>query len=376
MSALSISRTSTALGATAIVLLLVQPAVATVSSGGTITRTAGTRVAGSSGDGLPATSAELNQPRDLDVAADGSVYITDTRGNKIRKVGGDGIITTFAGTGAPSVAGEPSGDGGLATAATMTLPHDVAVDHLTGIVYVADSNNHRVRAVALDGTISTVAGTGALGYSGDGGPATRARLKYPKGLDVLGRTLYLADSVNHRIRTVDLDTGVITTLGGRGVAGFDGDGGPASAALFNRPQRVSVDATGVVFVADTLNHRIRRIGTDGLVSTQLGTGVAGSSGDGGPATEAMIKEPRGVLADSPTDLYVSDSASHRVRHVDLTTGVVRTVAGTGVRGSTGDGGPAADARMNNPRGLALDRTGNLLIADTFNNVVRSVAATP
>ena len=376
MRALQMPGRSTAASALALALalLLAVPAEA-ASPDGTISTIAGSGVAGSGGDGLPATSAQLEQPRDVDVASDGTVYVTDTRSHRIRRIGNDGVISAFAGTGEPSVEGEPSGDGGPATAATMTWPHDVAVDHATGIVYIADSNNHRIRAVGLDGTISTVAGTGVRGDSGDGGPATQAEFRNPKGVDVAGRTLYVADTRNHRIRAVDLDTGIITTIAGKGTPGFTGDGGPATEAMLDGPQRLHVGGpAGEVFVADSRNHRIRRIDVHGTITTVVGTGVAGSSGDGGPATGATISNPKGLVVDGETDLYLSDSSSHRVRHVDLVTGTIRALAGTGERGWAGDGGRAADARLYDPRGLALDPAGALLIADMLNNVVRSVAA--
>jgi trimeric autotransporter adhesin len=359
------------LGAAALVSALV-PGVATadapptVTSASIITTIAGTHVAGFSGDGGPATSAQINLPRDTAVALDGSIFVADTYNNRIRLISPTGIITTYAGSGS-SVFG---GDGGPATKAGLKWPHDVCVDD-AGTLYIADSNHNRIRRVTPDGVITTVAGTGKSGFSGDGGLATKAQLQNPKSVALWAGNLYFADSINERIREVDLSTGIITTVAGNGVAGFGGDGGPALDASFNVPQRIAFDAAGNLFVADTKNNRIREIKTDGIITTVVGTGVAGFSGDGGAGTSAKIKVPRGVAFDASGHLFFSDTGNNRVREWDPTTGIVTTIVGGG-QGYAGDGGPAATAKLYNPRGLSFDNAGRLIIADAFNNVLRMV----
>lgn len=345
------------------------PAVAAVDSDSIITTLAGTGSPGFAGDGGAAERAQLDRPRDTDVGPDGSVYIADTFNNVIRRIKPNGIITTFAGTG---VAGA-GGDGGPATSAMLHWPHDVTVDHATGDVYIADSNNDLVRKVDADGIITTVAGNGRAGLAGDGGLATSARLNKPKSVALWGSSLYIADGLNDAIREVDLSTGIITRFAGTGVAGYSGDGGPATEAMLNVPQRLTVGPRGAVYIADSLNHRIRRIGGDGVIVTIAGTGQPGFSGDGGAAVLARIKGPKGI-AISPTARYVyfSDSENNRVRRIDRRTGEIATVAGTGSNAMTGDGGPAGLAGLHNPRGLTLDVQGRLLISDKGHNQIRVI----
>ena len=333
----------------------------------TITAFAGYGVAGFSGDGGQATTARINQPRDTDLGPDGSLYITDTYNHRIRRVAPDGTITTVVGTGNSGY----NGDGQQATAATIYWPHDVLVDD-SGVLFIADSANHRVRRVGLDGVISTIAGIGRSGFGGDGGPATSARLKNPKGLALFEDTLYIADGGNNRIRAVDLATGIITTVAGTGESGFGGDGGPATAAKLDYPQRIDVDPLGRIYVADARNHRIRRFTPGGSITTIAGTGVASYGGDGGQATAADLRFPRGVGVVGTEAIYIADSNNHRIRMVDLATGIITTVAGTGRSGYGGDDGPAGAARLTNPRGVTIDAQGNLYVADTFNSAVRLI----
>lgn len=334
-----------------------------------ISTLAGTGHPGSAGDGGLAEHAQLNRPRDTDVGPDGSVYIADTFNQVIRRVGPDGIITTFAGTGVPG----GGGDGGLATSAQLHWPHDVTVDQATGEVYIADSNNDRVRKVDADGIITTVAGNGRVGLTGDGGLATSARLNKPKGVAIGAGSLYIADGLNDAIRKVDLSSGVITRVAGTGVAGFSGDGGPATMAMLNLPQRLTVGPRGAVYVADSLNHRIRRISAAGVITTIAGTGEAGFSGDEDAAVLARINGPKGI-AISPAGrfVYFADSENDRVRRIDRRTGAIATVAGTDSNAMTGDGGPAAAAGLDNPRGLTLDSQGRLLISDKGHNTIRVI----
>ena len=353
----------------------IAPASAAVSSGlsasSVITTIAGNGIAAFSGDGGPAFNASINQPRDTELGPDGSIYLADTLNDRIRRISPAGDIETIAGNGSQTY----NGDNIVATQASLALPHDVFVDD-TGIVYIADSNHHRIRRVGLDGLITTVAGTGAIGSTGDGGPAVQARIKNPKSLVTFNGGLFFS-GLDNKIRRVDLTSGVITTVAGTGTPGYSGDGGPATSAQLQGPQRIQIDSTGNIYIADTLNFVIRRVAAGtGIITTVAGTGVAGLSGDGGLATQAMISESRGLALDGDSVLYFSDSSNHRVRRIDLSTGIISPLVGT-VRGFSGDGGPAADAQLYNPRGLTITSAGDLLIADTLNSrlrIVKPVAA--
>jgi sugar lactone lactonase YvrE len=289
------------------------------------------------------------------------------------------IITTVAGTGVFGF----NGDGIPATSARLANPLGVAVDS-AGNLIIADTLNHRTRRVdAATGIITTVAGNGLSGFNGDGGPATSARLNVPiaVGVDSAGN-LFIADVFNRRIRRVDAATGIITTVAGNGTRGFSGDGGPATSARVGSPFGVAVDNTGNLFIGDTSGHRIRKVvpGADGqitgandeIITTVAGTGSNGFSGDGGPATSARLNSPFGVAVDSAGSLFIADLFNERIRRVDAITGVITTVAGTGVAGFSGDGGPATRARLNGAPGVAVDSAGNLFIADLFNKRIRRV----
>ena len=343
-------------------------AVADVTPSSTIGTFAGTGAAASTGDGGPATRAALNQPRGkLATGPDGSVYVADTFGNRIRRIAPDGTIRTVAGNGA----GRYGGDGGPATAASLHWPHDVDVDG-AGTVWIADSANHRIRTVSPDGVIRTVVGTGVGGFNGDGQVGTATRIFRPKAVVVTATHLWFSDGDNHRIRRMDLGTRVVTTVAGTGAGGYSGDGGPATRARIRAPRAIALDG-GVLYIADSKNNRIRRVGTDGVITTVAGTGVAGFGGDGGAATDARLNVPRGLTVQGGV-LCIADSDNARVRRVDLSTGVITTLAGDGVRRFAGDGGPAGRASLRNPRGLSFDDQGRLLVADTMNNRVRVIAS--
>ncbi len=340
-----------------------------VDAGGTITTAAGTEPAGFSGDSGQATSAQLNNPIGVALDGSGNLYIADTRNDRIRKVDAGGTITTAAGT-------EPagfSGDGGPATAAQLDFPIDVVPDNGSGNLYIADSNNHRIRKVDAGGTITTAAGTGHRGFNGDDGPATAAQLSFPHGVAVGGSgSLYIADTYNNRVRKVNAG-GTITTVAGTGRRGFSGDDGSATAARLNGPDGVAVDGFGNLYIADTRNNRIRKVDAGGTITTAAGTGTAGFSGDDGPATAAQLNGPAGMAVDGSGNLYIADTRNNRIRKVDAG-GTITTAAGTGTAGFNGEGGPATEAQLSFPHGVAVGRSGNLYIADTGNNRIRKVDA--
>ena len=339
---------------------------------GIITTVAGNGSSGYSGDGGPATSAQLQEPRGVAVDGSGNLYIADNQGNAIRKVVAEtGIITTVAGNGTPGY----SGNGGPATSAQFNQPGGVAVDG-SGNLYIADYRNSAIRKVAAaTGRITTIAGNGAPGYSGDGGLATSARLAYPRGVAVDGSgNLYIADADNNMVRAVAAVTGIITTVAGSGTMGYSDDGGPAVDAQLVLPLGVAVDGSGNLYIAESV--RIRKV----AAATGIITTVAGSvsaypySGDGGPAANAQLSYPGGLAADSSGNLYIARFGNSRVRKVTASTGMITTVAGNGAHGYSGDGGPATSAQLGFPGGMAVDGSGNLYICDTDNSVIRKVMA--
>ncbi|MFI8192701.1 RICIN domain-containing protein [Streptomyces sp. NPDC085946] len=329
---------------------------------------AGTGAAGFAGDNESAVSAQLNRPYGIAVDGTGTLYFSDYNNHRVRKITTDGKISTVAGAGTAGY----RGDGGPAVAAQLNGPREVAVDG-AGTVYIADSNNHRIRKVTADGTISTVAGTGAAGFRGDGGPATAAQLNLPLSVAV-DRTgdLYIVDYRNQRVRKISTD-GTISTVAGTGTAGYRGDGGPAVSAQLNNLHGVAVDGAGDLYIADYGNHRVRKVTADGTISTVAGTGVAGYGGDDGPAVSAKLNGPVGVVVDSAGILYITDHLNHRVRKVTAD-GTISTVAGTGVAGYGGDGGPAASAQLNGPRKVTVDSVDTLYITDHLNHRIRKIAS--
>ena len=278
-----------------------------------------------------------------------------------------------------TVAGRPAFvDGGPAIAARMVGPDDVAVDG-AGNLFIADTYRHRIRMVDASGTITTVAGSES-GFGGDGGPAVEAQLLFPLGVAVDGAgNLFIADTSNNRIRMVDA-SGTITTVAGSGGFGYlvpggdGGDGGPAVEAELYSPRGVAVDGAGNLFIADSSNNRIRMVDASGTITTVAGTGESGFGGDGGPAVEAELYSPRGVAVDGAGNLFIADTSNHRIRMVDAS-GTITTVVGTGESGFGGDGGPAVEAEFDRPFGVAVDSAGNLFIADTSNHRIRMVDST-
>ena len=322
---------------------------------------------GYGGDGGPAVAAQLYEPYGVALDGAGNLYIADTWNHRIRKVDADtGVITTVAGDGTFGF----GGDGGPATAAQLDRPRGVALDG-AGNLYIADSANHRIRKVDSAGVITPVAGDG--GYGGDGGAAVAARLWSPSGVALDGAgNLYIADRFNHRIRKVD-SAGVISTVAGNGREGYSGDGGPATAAQLNTPYSVVLDDAGNLYIADFGNNLVRKVDAAGVISTVAGTvaGDGSSLRDGVPATAAWLTLPSGLALDRAGNLYISNLGKGRVRKVDAA-GVISTVAGGGMEYFGGDGGPATAAQLSSPWGVALDGAGNLYIADSGNNRIRRV----
>ncbi len=423
-----------------------------LSSGGIISTVAGTGRPGFSGDAGPAIAAQLNTP--YGIAADklGNLYIADLGNARIRRVTRDGVITTIAGGGTLASA---LADGQLATAANLKAPRNITVDSYSN-AYFTDFADHRVWQITPAGTLLRVAGTGSAAFSGDSGYALSGTLNSPAGIvvDSTG-TLWIADSGNGRIRKVwrgiittvgdtgkpgaassiplgvptgvalDSDgslliadsgnaqvlrvttllqvtsvgqpardvavdaagtvyscsgsyvymrirSGTLSVLAGSGNFSFWGDGGQATLARFNRPAATARDSAGSIYVADTGNHRVRRIAPDGVVFTVAGTGVAGPAGDGGPALSAQLSSPQGLSIDPAGNLWIADTGNHRIRRVDAT-GRIQTMAGTGLPGFSGDAGLAIRAQLNSPTGLAADSAGNIYVADSANHAVRLIS---
>jgi uncharacterized protein (TIGR03437 family) len=362
------------------------------------------------GDGASATAVQLGTVQGVAVDRQGNLYFSETDNHRVRKVDLYGVITTLAGTGEPGF----SGDGGLGVNAQLNLPYGLAVD-LAGNVYIADLGNQRVRRVGPDGRIFTVAGTGAKGSLGDGGPALNAQLATPRNVAVdAAGNLYISEFEGHRIRQVSAD-GRIATAAGTGVAGFRGDGGQAVSAQLAFPAGVAVDRMGTLYIADSQNQRIRKVLPGGIISTVLGgvsgtalstpiavavdsaltlyvadasgtvrsysaamawqtvtgTGEAGYAGDGGPAPAAQLAAPHDLAVDLAGDLFIADAV--RVREINLRQ-TISTVAGDAYLRAVGDGGPALKALLNRPAAVALDFKGNLYIADTGTARLRRVTA--
>lgn len=340
--------------------------VCRVAADGTVRVAAGNGSAGYSGDGGPATATRLYTPSGLAVDSGGNLFIADRWNQRVRRVDArTGTITTVAGTGVPGGAG----DGGRAVDAQLNYPIGVAVD-TAGNLFIADSRNNRVRRVSSGGTITTLAGTGVAGSTGDGGAAASARLSFPTGLALNGTSLYVADASNNRVRRIDLKTSKIYAFAGTGAAGGTGDGGSATAATLSVPLGVAASGS-TVYITDAGNNRVRVV-RRGRISAFAGTGTAGFSGDGAAATSARLSYPSGVAADG-TDVLIVDQGNYRVRSVSGRTGAIRTAAGNGTQGFSGEGRDARRAQLSQP--TALTWSGDrLLIADGHNNVVRRLEA--
>ena len=332
-----------------------------------ITTVAGKGTFGFSGDGGQAINAEI-AGKGIAIDAAGNIFIADAANSRIRKVAPNGIITTIAGVGVNGF----GGDGGVATAAILNNPVNVAAD-AAGNIYIADQDNQRIRKIDNNGIISTIAGDGNMSFGGDGGPATAAQLNIPIDVaaDAAGNVFFI-DQANLRIRKI-ATSGIISTIAGNGTMGFGGDGGPATAAKLNSPTGLNIDAAGNIYFTDQGNQRVRKINTAGIITTVAGTGTPGFSGDGGAATAAQLNAPIDVAVNSSGELFITDQNNHRIRKVDVN-GIITTLAGTGLPAFSGDGGPATAAAVNNPYGVAIDAMGNIFIGDAFNYRVRKITA--
>jgi sugar lactone lactonase YvrE len=311
---------------------------------------------------VQATAAALAAPAQIAYDAAGNLYIADLNNNVIRKVDLAGIVTTVAGNGEQGFAG----DGGAATSAQLDSPAGVAVN-AAGDIYIADTHNQRIRKVS-GGTITTIAGTGVAGFSGDSGAAASAQLSNPTALalDSSGNLL-IADTDNHRIRKISGTT--ITTVAGNGEQAFSGDGALATAAGIDSPNGVAVDAAGKIYIGDTRNQRVRVVDATGVISTLAGNGSKAYGGDGGTAAGASLARPRGLSIDAQGNIYIADSDNNRIRVVG-TTGKISTVAGNGSQGFAGDGGLAVNAIIDTPRAPAVQAPG--VFAFSNNQLIRGV----
>ncbi len=339
-------------------------------SQGIITTFAGNGNMMFSGDGGQATAATLNNPTGVAIDAAGNVYISDTNNWRVRRISPLGMISTVAGNGFNGA----TGDGNLAVNASISDPYGLALD-AAGNLYIADASNRRIRRVTPSGIITTIAGTGLQGSSGDGGLAISATLNRPIAVTVdAAGNLYICDSSNHSIRRVNLASGIITKYAGNGVPAFSGDGGQATAASLQFPLAVAADKTGNLYIADAGNNCIRRIGADGVITTVAGTGNrAGFAGDGGLATGALLNIPSDVTVDSSGSLFIGDSGNNRIRRVDALSQIISTIAGGANNGFSGDGGPATGSLLNFPWGVKVDATGTVYVADHSNQRVRMIS---
>jgi len=347
----------------AILLLVSYGGLCSLASGQTeiITTVAGNGAAAYSGDNGPATAAALNQPGGVFVDGSGNIFIADTNDNRIREVAaGSGIITTVA------------GNGGVAAYPPLSQPSSVFVDG-SGNIFIADTGNSQIRKLSAGGTaVTTIAGGGSTGYYGDTGLATAAALNSPEGVFVDGSgNIFVADTSNNVIRKFTVG-GNITTVAGNGTTGHSGDGGPATSAELYNPTGVFVDASGNLFIADSGNQRIREVSASGTITTIAGNGTEGSTGDGGPAASAELYDPTGVVVDASGNVFIAAAFNNRIREVSAS-GIITTVAGNGNPGFFGDNGPATSASLSHPKGIAVDASGNLFVADTGNNRIREVS---
>jgi DNA-binding beta-propeller fold protein YncE len=322
---------------------------------------------GSGGDGSPATQAKLQAPFGVDADKAGNLFVVELSGGRVLKIDPQGVLTVAAGTGQKG----SGGDGGPATRAEFNGMHSLAVTP-DGDVYVADTWNNRVRKIdARTGTITTVIGTGAKGFGGDGGPAVKAQFGgiYSLAFDARHERLNLADLDNRRVRAVELRTGVVTTVAGNGQKGVPPDGAEARSAPLVDPRAVAVDARGNVYILERGGHALRVVDPAGKIRTVVGTGKPGDGGDGGDARRATLNGPKHLCIDREGNVLIADTENHLIRKYLPAEGKLVRVAGTGKKGTAGLGGDPLGAELNQPHGVYVDPSGTLYIADSSNNRV-------
>lgn len=341
--------------------------ISRIDQKGLLVNVVGTGASGYSGDGGPATKAQLKVPAGLTFDSKGNLYIADRENHRVRKVSRKGIITTVAGNGTAGF----SGDGGRATQASLNLPSGLVVD-TKGNLYISDRSNNRVRMVNSRGIIKTIAGNGNDGYHGDNMPALKATLDKPFGLALdKNNNLYIADRGNNRIRKID-SSGLISTVAGDGGFYFIGDNGPAYRASIAGPTDVAVDDKGNIYIADRNNNRVRKVDTLGMIHTIMGTGQRDYNGDSELARETNLHLPFGVALDKNGDLLVIDRSHYRIRKLVMKGNKVTTLAGNGVKQFGGDGGPAQGAKLEFPHGIDVDSKDNVVFADKANYRIRKI----
>jgi hypothetical protein len=324
----------------------------------------------SGGDGSPADQASLRGPFGVGFDAAGTLYFVEMIGQRVRTINPDGLLSTLAGTGGKG----NGGDGGPAQLAQFNGPHSLAVAG-NGDVFVADTWNNRVRKIdAHTGKVSNIAGTGRPGFSGDGGPAARADFGgiYCLALDELEQALFMADLDNRRVRRLDLKTGVVSTVAGNGKKGVPNDGALARSAPLVDPRAVALGAGGKVYILERSGHALRLVDRTGKIRTVAGTGEPGGSGDGGDARLARLNGPKHLCVDTRGNVLIADTESHRIRLYDPNDGKIRAVAGTGRKGMKGLGGPPIDADLDQPHGVTAGPGGILFIADSSNNRILKI----
>jgi DNA-binding beta-propeller fold protein YncE len=315
-------------------------------------------------DGSPATAAKLTQPFGVDFDGDGNLIFVEMTGQRVRKIDAKGVVSTVGGDGQKGA----EGDGGDAAKARFNGIHNLAIAP-NGDIYLADTWNSRVRKIDAKGTVTTVAGTGKRGFSGDGGPATQADFGnvYCVTLDPKGEKLYAADLDNRRIRVIDLKSGVVSTVAGNGKKGVPEDGATAKEAPLVDPRAVAPDADGNVYILERSGHALRAVDAAGKIRTVAGTGKAGLSGDGGDARKAALNGPKHLCIDRDGTVLLADTENHVVRRYNPKDGTIVRVAGSGKKGTKGVGGSPLDSEMNQPHGVYVHRDGSLYISDSSNH---------
>jgi len=349
------------------VLLLFATVTSLSAAEWTISTFAGTGVQGGSGDGGPATAAQIDNPFGVVRGPDGAIWFCEYTGQRIRRVAPDGTISTMAGTGQKGY----SGDGGPALKATFNLPHEIRFDK-EGNYYLTDMTNHAIRRVdAKTGIITTFAGTGKAGYSGDGGPADKAELKQPHSLQFgADGNLYICDIGNHVIRCVDTKTKIITTFAGMGKAGVTPDGAPIKGTPLKGPRSMDVDKDGNFWLATREGNQVFKIDPKaGIIHHIAGTGKSGFTGHGGPAKEALLSGPKGISVAPDGNVWLADCESHSIRMINMKTGNIELIAGIGVKGNGTDADPLK-CQMARPHGVFVDADGSVFIGDSESHRVR------